>query len=463
MKRSRGENEPVRAEKKTIPTETRHTGIGAASADGDDRALGPEHTISVVRTDGDFDALEDRWNALIDGSDATVFQTYEWQRTWWTYFGGGAILEILLFEREGELDGIVPLCRLSVKLLGIPVATHLKFLGVGLSDYLSPIMLRGSESAVIGSLARHLAAHRNEWDVFDLEDVNEKSACTDLLPAALEREGLPVFYYQGSMCPAISLPGSMDELMKSMGSSTSYNLKRKFKRLKSHFTSDVELVRHESDDIAGAIDDFASIHGHRWKSQGHPSAFDDEKHRNFHADVCRRLARRDWLRIFFLRVEGRRVAVSFSFNFRSVIYMYQSNAYGPEDVMKCSPGLLIRSAAIEEGIGEGMRVFDFMRGDEEYKYREWNAINSKNWSIRTSPKTAGGRIRFFFFLWAELFNKARKRIQWEWYEYRRFRITGRAGTPRGKYLLDKTASLFGVFVDFMQRHFLRGKKPGGSA
>ncbi len=421
-----------------------------------------EYSVRVIGTGAQFDDLAEAWTDLLGRADATVFQTYEWQRTWWKYFGNRRDLYIVLFERHGKPEGIVPLFREWVKLLGIPVARHLKFIGSGLSDYLAPIAQRGCEAAVADALARHLAEHRGGWDVFDLEDLSEGSPYLEPLPSSLEGARLPVYRYQGTVCPAIDLPGSMDELMRSLGSNASYNLKRKKRKLQSNFTSEIELVRDESDDIAGAISDFASIHGERWKSQGHPSAFDDEKHREFHVEVSRGLARRGYLRIYFLKVDGKRVAVNLNFNFRSVIYMYQGNAHGPEDVMKCSPGLLIAAAAIEAGIGEGMRVYDFMRGDETYKYREWNAVDRKNWLIRSSSPTAGGRVRFYFFLSAELFRKVRDRIRREWYDYRRFRIAGKGLTSHLGYLRGKMVTLFGMYIQFLKRHFRRQRRPGGN-
>ena len=420
----------------------------------------PPCAVRILRTDAEFDALEPVWNGLLQKSDASVFQSFEWQRTWWKYFHGDLKLHILLFERDGELVGIAPLCTERKKLLGIPVATRLNFIGVGLSDYLWPIVLKDREETVMASFAAYLASTQQEWDVFDLEDVNESAGCFRLLPECLASSGLPVYRYQGNVCPRIPLPPTSEEFMANLGSTASYNLKRKFKRLRSNFTSETELIRSESDGIENAIDDFSLIHGGRWKSQGHPSAFDDPHHRAFHVEICRKFARRDWLRIFFLKVNGERVAVNFSFNYRATIYMYQSNAHGPEDVMKCSPGLLVRSVAMVEGINEGMRVFDFMRGNEAYKYREWDARDSKNWLLRSSSRTAAGRVRFFLFLWAELISKVLNRLKWEYFEYRRFRISSPDGVSVWGYLWRKSVSLIRIYIRYLARHLpWAGKTP----
>jgi CelD/BcsL family acetyltransferase involved in cellulose biosynthesis len=420
---------------------------------GDVTATAGPMTVRTITDDGEFDRLEPAWNALLERSDATVFQTFEWLRTWWTYFGRGRRLLILAFDRNGETEGIAPLFHEKEKVLGIPVATRLQFIGAELSDYLSVIAARGSEDAVMAAFAQWLAGHRRTWDVFDLEDVPETSASFALLPGRLESAGLSVYRYQGNVCPRVSLPASEAEMMRQLGPSGAYNLKRKSKRLKANFRSDVRLIRRPEDPIGGAIDDFAVIHGGRWKSQGHPSAFDDPDHRAFHKEVCGKLAERGWLRIFFLDIDEEPAAVCFSFNFRSTIYMYQSNAHGGEEVMKCSPGLLVRSTAIVEGIAEGMRVFDFMRGNEPYKYREWGAYDVNNWLIRSSSHTGAGRIRFYLFLAAELLGKAAGRIRMEYYDYRRYRISGQADeTPVPVYAMEKAARLISLTLHFIERH-----------
>jgi CelD/BcsL family acetyltransferase involved in cellulose biosynthesis len=410
-------------------------------------------TVRVVTTAEGFDALETDWNSLLERSDATVFQSYEWLRTWWKYFGGERELRILVFSAGGTVEGIAPMYLSRERLLGIQVARRLRFIGVGLSDYLQVIVSGGNEPRVFEAFMSWLSSHQGEWDAFDLEDVPEKSAAFGQLTTGLAARALPVIRYQGTVCPRINLPGTEAALMDQLGTSTSYNLKRKLKRLRAGFRHEVRLVKDPGDPIGKAMRDFSVIHGGRWKSQGYPSAFDDPHHVAFHEEICREFARRGWLRIYFLDVEGEPVGVCFSFNFRSTIYMYQSNAHGNDEVMRCSPGLVVRSTAIIDGMAEGMRVFDFMRGNESYKYREWDAFDERNWLLRTSSRTAGGRARFALFLLSELSGKVADRVRQEYYNYRRYRLSGRdEEIPVPVYAMERTTTLLRLGGDFIARH-----------
>ena len=420
--------------------------------------------VEIVRTERELDALAAQWSDLFEAADVSVFQSYEWIRTWWTYFGKDRKLRILVFRDQGRLVGIAPLFVERARFLGIPVARHIQFIGVGLSDYTDIIMLPGYEPSVLEGFARHLRATPEEWDVLDLEDVNEHSPVVRLLLPILQNQHVSVYQYRANVCPSVEMPERAEDLLQELGRVSRYNFRRKFRLLQTQFKTEVKLFRSEQDDLRKAVTDFSFIHGERWKSLGFPSAFDNERHREFHIEVATKFAKRDWLRMFFLNVDGLPVAVSFCFNFRRRIYMYQSNAYGSDAVMKCSPGFLVRSVAMVEGISEGMRVFDFLRGSEEYKYREWDAVDSQNWLIRATSPLPQGEIRFMLFLAAELAGKMRRRFIQEYHEFKRMRLVKKP-TPGmlANYILTKAFHLLELGFSFIMRHSPLGRRAAPEA
>ncbi|MBI1806225.1 MAG: GNAT family N-acetyltransferase [Ignavibacteria bacterium] len=410
--------------------------------------------VRLITSNAEFDALEEEWNTLLGHTDTSVFQTFEWLRTWWKYFAKPNYrLHIIVFIYEQRIVGIAPLFIERQRVLGLRIFSRLQFIGRGLSDYVDCIIQPGFEQIVLNAFAHYLNANSKQWDVFDVEDVNERSPLVKIFPDMLRNHGINVYQYQGNVCPYINLPTSSEMLLPSLGPTTSYNFKRKFKRLQQGFKAEVETYKEETDDIQRAVAEFSHIHGGRWKSQGYPSAFDDEKHRAFHVEFSCKFARRGWLRIFFLKVNDLPVAVSYSFNYNKRIYMYQSNAHGTDDVMKCSPGFLVRSIAMVDGIEEGMRVFDFLRGDETYKYKEWKAIDSKNYLIRASSPTHMSRPRFMFFLMFELLMKCTVRVKREYYQFRRFNIVKpRTAWEKVRYVGLKITDLFALGYNFIVRH-----------
>src|SRR5258706_15655780 len=70
----------------------------------------------------DFDLLKQmrvEWNQLVERSQADhVLLTHEWITTWWTYFGEGADLWVILVRDGDRLLAAAPLMRTRRRLAG---------------------------------------------------------------------------------------------------------------------------------------------------------------------------------------------------------------------------------------------------------------------------------------------------------------------------------------------------------
>jgi CelD/BcsL family acetyltransferase involved in cellulose biosynthesis len=73
------------------------------------------------------------------------------------------------------------------------------------------------------------------------------------------------------------------------------------------------------------------------------------------------------LNLAFLEIDGQRAACNFSFDYNNQVWLYNSGI-NPE-FQELSPGWVILGKLIQWCTEQGKTRFDFMRGDEEYKYR----------------------------------------------------------------------------------------------
>ena len=71
-----------------------------------------------------------------------------------------------------------------------------------------------------------------------------------------------------------------------------------------------------------------------------------------------------------MRIGGRDAAVLYAFKAKDSTYYY-IGGFDP-DCAAVSPGSLIIAHAVEQAVAEGCRTFDFLKGQEPYKYR-WGA------------------------------------------------------------------------------------------
>ena len=69
---------------------------------------------------------------------------------------------------------------------------------------------------------------------------------------------------------------------------------------------------------------------------------------------------------------GRRIAAGVWFEDAEAWYLY--NAGVDPEARELSPGVLLSALALQAAIGAGRRRFDYLRGDEPYKY-EWGAVD----------------------------------------------------------------------------------------
>ena len=59
-------------------------------------ARDPGHvTCEIVRSENEFASLFQSWERLTTLSKARIYQTFDWQWTWWSHFGSGLGLHIV--------------------------------------------------------------------------------------------------------------------------------------------------------------------------------------------------------------------------------------------------------------------------------------------------------------------------------------------------------------------------------
>ena len=71
--------------------------------------------------------------------------------------------------------------------------------------------------------------------------------------------------------------------------------------------------------------------------------------------------------LYFLLLDGERAASLLCFRYEDTVFVYNCG-YDPR-FSRLSPGLAVFARVIEEAMSDGYRRFDFLRGEEDYKYR----------------------------------------------------------------------------------------------
>lgn len=319
--------------------------------------------IRIYTDEQGFDDLKADWNTLLarSGSD-TLFLTWEWQTTWWRCLGEGDLWLLAWYDQD-QIVGIAPL-YLIVEQDGL---RRLNIVGcVDVSDYLDVIIAAGSEEQVYSALLDWLTgASAPAWDVAQFCNVPQQSLTHQLLPAQAVQRGLESATRVEDVCPIIELPGDFETyLQERLSKKQRHEVRRKIRRIQEETQVNWYVV-----DSALAIEAEmeAFIQLHRLST--------DEKHsfmtpemQVFFREITRAMHDAGWLYLAFIEINGAKAAAMLAFNYKGRLLVYNSG-YNPATYAELSPGIVLTSLIIEDAIKRDIKIFDFLQGNEVYKYR----------------------------------------------------------------------------------------------
>jgi len=311
---------------------------------------------------------EGAWNGLLARSATDVpFLTWQWQTAWWEAFGPGPLALFVIRDGENPI-GLLPLYALEaggrtvLRLVG----------GVEVSDYLDLIALRDREEEVWKALLPGLLELR--WDLLDLHCLPAASPSLQLLPALARAWGLAAEVEREERCPVVELPGSWEAYLARLSGKDRHELRRKLRRLEARQARTSLLTTPAA--VAAVLDTFLGLHR---KSKAGKARFMDARMERFFRAVTLAFARAGWLALWVLWVEERPAASLLCLDYGGGVSLYNSG-FDPE-AARLSPGVGLIAASIRDAIGRGRHRYDFLRGEEPYKYG-FGAVSTDVFTVR---------------------------------------------------------------------------------
>ncbi|MGE3508288.1 MAG: GNAT family N-acetyltransferase [Vicinamibacterales bacterium] len=336
--------------------------------------------VDVVTGRDGLDALRPDWNALLESSQApSVFLTWEWVSTWWGVYGAGAQLYVLTVrDAAGQLVAIAPFQRRRQRGFGRDGRGHVCFIGDGgdvTPEYLNVIALTGSERAVARTLVEFLTQDPGVGAI-ELRPMPEHSPMLLALQVAFGSQSGVMDCTYDAACPMMQLPATPEAFVA--GQSRNYRKKVGEYHRRAERDLGATLRRAGSvDDVRHDMRQLASLHQLRWG--GRSGSFRSPEYLTFHEALAQTFFDRGWLRLFALESAGRPLAMTYCFAYAGRYSFYQSGR-DPE-FARYRVGLLLMHLVVQEAIRDGASVFDFLRGEEEYKFH-WAKTTTR--SLRVS-------------------------------------------------------------------------------
>ena len=199
-----------------------------------------------------------------------------------------------------------------------------------------------------------------------------------------------------TLCPALTLPGNFCTWISDLPKKRRYKIRSSQKLLDAAYPGQVRIRRVEaSADLAPAFSTLVQLHRAVRDSHHTGNAFQSERFINFHRQLCGLFLEEGWLRLYLLSAKGTDIAAVHCFHYRDTVSFYCTGYHG--DFSRFSPGMLLLVHAIKESIAAGATTFDFLRGDELYKYY-YTRVCKKDLHIRL-PTTMLGHLAVLFYHW----------------------------------------------------------------
>ncbi len=306
-----------------------------------------------------FTELAGEWDALAgQGMTDTPFQTLAYQQAWWQNLQPPAA-ELYTLTARLE-DGTLAAIGCFFLADGV-----LHFNGcVEETDYLDLICRPEHAEAAWTAVLEHLLTPQfPDWHTAQLCNVLANSPTRTILAAQAGQYALHAAETLAEVCPIINLPATFDDYLEMLDSKQRREVQRKLRRADG---AEAHLVVVESaDNVPQAVDDFLALlqkstfEKRDWLSDGRRALFHN---------VAQAAAAAGTLQLLFMEVAGQKAATLFNFDYKGRIWVYNSGL-DPEAFGALSLGVVLTARAIEHAIGNGRATFDFLRGNEIYKYR----------------------------------------------------------------------------------------------
>jgi len=326
----------------------------------------PQLSASVVRTTAELRNLGPEWKELFRRTRCdNVFLSFEWLSEWWTHLGQNDELFVVTVRDDG--GRLVALAPLYISLQAGPLRIRrLGFLGDRLvgSDHLDLLVDDACMPTALDCLSGFLSVCREEWDFIELSDSRADSVALTMFQEKMKGCGMTARRVRSSLCPYISLPQSTEKYLAGLRPRLRKNLKYYARTLEREGHVEFVAVEHARG-IESAFDDLLLLHEARFAQRGRRSAFLNPKVAEFHRAALKRLSEAGLARLYFLELQGKRIAALYGFSTGRTFFYYQSGA--DPAYSRFSVGILLISSVIQAAIRTGHVEFDFLRGNEPYK------------------------------------------------------------------------------------------------
>lgn len=330
--------------------------------------------LRVIEDINELSLLARSWNDLLRQSASHVpFLRAEYIKAWWQHLGGGewqqGDLYIVVAEEDNlsdQLLGIAPLFITKNKL----GAKQLMFIGSAeISDYLDVIVKPENTLRFLDALFENLdQLPRTTWREMHWVNVLEDSPTVTAFNPCAEAKGWKVDIDRLQPAPYIPLKDSWDSYLATVDKKQRHEIRRKLRRFEELPNKKQWYIVQEAEKLDEELEAFFNL----MLMDKNKVVFLSDRMRLQMISIAHAAFEAGWLQLAFLEIDGEKAAAYLNFDYANQLWIYNSGL-NPK-FAHFSPGWVLLGYLIQWAIDHGRQIFDFMRGEEDYKIR-FGSIN----------------------------------------------------------------------------------------
>jgi CelD/BcsL family acetyltransferase involved in cellulose biosynthesis len=197
-------------------------------------------------------------------------------------------------------------------------------------------------------------------DWYNLPDTSPTLAA---LKAEADRRGWVYAEEIYKPTPSIPLPGDWETYLSGIDKKQRHEIRRKMRRAEESGRAVRWYIVDDENQLDGEIEGFLAL------MAGDPekASFLSEPMRAQMCATAHAAFRAGYLQLAFIEVDGEKAAGYFNFDYGNKIWVYNSGL--DRKFMELSPGWVLLGYLLQWANEHKRAEFDFMRGEEDYKYK----------------------------------------------------------------------------------------------
>jgi CelD/BcsL family acetyltransferase involved in cellulose biosynthesis len=336
--------------------------------------------VRIVSSREEFFSLRATWNSLLQESeDNHVFLTWEWLFTWWTYYGEGKDLAIIVIEDGGRINGIAPLMLVEIR---IGPFSYRMLENIGSTEVdLSGVIIRKGQAGITKVFLEYFG-HRLQKDLSSIRfsHLPGESAFVESFRNNVPKIQSKLKYLEKiiTICPYIELTTSTNGFLTQMKRKRRHNLLREKRILEKQGLVEYEMLSGSDSAFPEEMEKFFLLHQERWKEKNLSSMFSINRNRKFFLELAENLDEIEAFILSTVKVNGKAVSVVYGFLYLDSFYYYLATF--DRKFFRFSIGHLHILYLIDEMIKKKTKYFNFLKGEEGYKLL-WTKARKSNLQV----------------------------------------------------------------------------------